>query len=197
MSEAQPIVVFVPPGLDAAAAASWRDSMLADLGDAGLVTASNRRMWELALDETGVTPLPTQASGSMLLISAFAPPIYLWVTMAQPAGNPIGLGEAVLDTQFPAPTRKTRDQPDDGGRVDARAGSTIAQGYRIGPLPQEDGSRKLVQVSVTVATLTLDGAGETDVCLWFATPELETVDELLPVVANLMDNPDLADYLTA
>lgn len=186
LGDAQPVAVFVPIKMTTDGAVTWRSEILSELVYAGIVGDANRADWEAVLQETAAAELPEQASGMLLLAAHNAVPVYLWATLAQPPGNPAALGEAILDSQFPNQERGDWTQFEE---------SDVGQGSRIGRHPSDPSI--FTQVCVTVATLTVEGVGATDVCLWFGTSELDAVDQLLPVVANLMRDPDLAAYLVA
>lgn len=183
-----PVVVFVPPGLESAEVSAWRESILDELLHAGVVDPSGRGHWAAILDEVAREKVPEQATGTMLVSVAERPPFYLWVTMAQPSGDPTGLGEAILDSQLPGVDR---------AESSASTSGSVVHGHRIGRRRLRDGTERLWQLTVTVSTISVPGIGEVDACLWFGSDQLEIVEELLPVVAGLIRDPDLAAYLAA
>ena len=190
ISQDQPLVIFVPVGVPAEVVPEWREFVISELSDAGVVASEDRSVWSSLLDEAGSMEIDGPASGVVLLMAPRVPPTYLWVTLSQPAGRPAELNEAVLDTQVPgqnhAPSWAT---PGDAPQV--------FQGFRIGEMSMDEGVAAMFQVTATSSTLSVPELGDVDVCLWFGTFELEAVDGLLPVVANLMADPDLVAYLAA
>ncbi len=183
-----PLVVYLPVGLDAAEQGGWCEAVLGELVGAGAVDRDDAGAWRPLLTAAAADVLPEGVSGAALLVSAEQPPTYLWITMAQPAGWPTGLGDAVLDTQLP------------GAPLPAPALAAPGQVYqriRRGWVERPDGAPVFTQTSVTATTLAVPVLGDTDVCLWFTSLDPVAADALQPAIAELAVSAELLTYLSS
>lgn len=188
--EARPVVVFVPPHLTPGEVGEWRDSIIQELLETGRIARAGRETWHQLLDQAGSQELDEAASAMLLLVPPTSAPLYLWVTLAQPAGRPIELGEAVLQRQLPNLELGKAD-------ISQVPEAEVHQGYRVGEIRISPRESVTFQVCVTVATLTVSTIGDVDVCLWFGTADLDIVDELLAVIAGVMVDSNLTEFLAA
>lgn len=182
-----PLAIYLPADLDATDRGAWCGEALAELIADGVVERGESESWLALLDAAAAETLPDGASGVALLVSAAQPPTYLWVTLAQPAGAPTRLGDAVLDTQL-----EGSPLPPPGV---ASAGE-VYQRTRRGWVEQAEGAPVFLQTSVTATTLTIPGLGATDVCMWFNSIDPVAADELQRTVAEIALSADLLTYLS-
>lgn len=183
-----PLVVYLPVGLDAAEQGGWCEAVLAELAGAGAVGRDDAGAWRPLLSAAAAEALPEGVSGAALLMSVEQPPTYLWITMAQPAGSPTRLGDAVLDTQLsgaplPAPGPAAPGQ--------------VYQRVRRDWVEQPDGVPVFAQTSITATTLAVPMLGDTDVCLWFTSIDPVAADALQPAIADVAVSADLLTYLSS